>query len=182
MGRFWNIDPKAEDYAYNATYAFSENKLGMGIELEGAEVYDYSLVWFFMRRGQEIADQFNGGMTKIYEASTNDKVANSISASQNPSFDTERARIENTTKLYTGLGDVAKATSDAGHFALEVAGASQIPLVAEAADGANAVWYGMEGDYTNASLSAISLIPLGIGDGVGKGGKKRIIQFRNHRS
>ncbi len=37
IGRFWQIDPLAEDYMYNSTYAFQENKLGMGIELEGLE-------------------------------------------------------------------------------------------------------------------------------------------------
>jgi YD repeat-containing protein len=35
--RFWQIDPLAEDYLYNSTYAFQENKLGMGRELEGLE-------------------------------------------------------------------------------------------------------------------------------------------------
>ncbi|MBC9795831.1 hypothetical protein [Sinomicrobium weinanense] len=38
IGRFWQIDPLAEDYVYNSTYAFQENKLGIGIELEGLEV------------------------------------------------------------------------------------------------------------------------------------------------
>lgn len=38
IGRFWQIDPLAEDYTYNSTYAFQENKIGMGIELEGLEV------------------------------------------------------------------------------------------------------------------------------------------------
>ncbi|WP_430968324.1 HNH/endonuclease VII fold putative polymorphic toxin [Spongiimicrobium sp. 2-473A-2-J] len=37
-GRFWQIDPLAEDYSYNSTYAFQENKLGIGVELEGLEV------------------------------------------------------------------------------------------------------------------------------------------------
>ncbi|MDE1208455.1 hypothetical protein LCI24_16810, partial [Tenacibaculum sp. LAR 2:5] len=37
--RFWQVDPLAEDYTYNSTYAFQENKLGMGIELEGLELY-----------------------------------------------------------------------------------------------------------------------------------------------
>lgn len=36
-GRFWQIDPLAENYMYNSTYAFQENKLGMGVELEGLE-------------------------------------------------------------------------------------------------------------------------------------------------
>ncbi len=38
VGRFFNIDPLAEKYTYNSTYAFQENKLGMGVELEGLEL------------------------------------------------------------------------------------------------------------------------------------------------
>ncbi len=38
MGRFMSIDPLAEDYTYNSTYAFQENKMGMGRELEGLEL------------------------------------------------------------------------------------------------------------------------------------------------
>ncbi len=41
IGRFWQIDPLSEDYMYNSTYAFQENKLGMGIELEGAELFGW---------------------------------------------------------------------------------------------------------------------------------------------
>ncbi|WP_123902435.1 hypothetical protein [Epilithonimonas hispanica] len=33
-----NIDPLAEKYAYNSTYAFQENKMGLGRELEGLEL------------------------------------------------------------------------------------------------------------------------------------------------
>jgi RHS repeat-associated protein len=38
IGRFISIDPLAEDYPYNSTYAFQENKMGMGTELEGKEL------------------------------------------------------------------------------------------------------------------------------------------------
>ncbi len=37
IGRFIEIDPLAEDYVYNSTYAFSENKVTNHIELEGLE-------------------------------------------------------------------------------------------------------------------------------------------------
>lgn len=37
VGRFFVTDPLAEDYAYNSPYAFSENKLMHGVELEGLE-------------------------------------------------------------------------------------------------------------------------------------------------
>ena len=43
IGRFWQIDPLAEDYTYNSTYAFQENKLGMGTELEGKELERFVL-------------------------------------------------------------------------------------------------------------------------------------------
>lgn len=36
-GRFWQVDPLAEKYVYNSTYAFSENKVTGHIELEGLE-------------------------------------------------------------------------------------------------------------------------------------------------
>ncbi len=41
LGRFFNIDPLADDYSYNSPYAFAENKLGRGIELEGAELLQF---------------------------------------------------------------------------------------------------------------------------------------------
>ncbi|QYJ68822.1 DUF6443 domain-containing protein [Flavobacterium litorale] len=38
IGRFMCVDPLAEKYVYNSTYAFQENKLGLGVELEGLEM------------------------------------------------------------------------------------------------------------------------------------------------
>ena len=37
IGRFFNIDPLAEDYYYNSLYAFSENKVVAHREIEGLE-------------------------------------------------------------------------------------------------------------------------------------------------
>lgn len=39
IGRFMSIDPLAEKFQYNSPYAFQENKMGMGIELEGLELF-----------------------------------------------------------------------------------------------------------------------------------------------
>ena len=44
-GRFLQIDPLAEDYPYNSTYAFSENKLTGHVELEGLEGWTFQEVW-----------------------------------------------------------------------------------------------------------------------------------------
>lgn len=41
-----SIDPLAEDYPYNSTYAFQENKMGMGRELEGLELAPFVNVAF----------------------------------------------------------------------------------------------------------------------------------------
>ena len=38
IGRFISIDPLADTYVYNSTYAFQENKLGLGTEVEGKEL------------------------------------------------------------------------------------------------------------------------------------------------
>ena len=37
LGRFCQVDPLASDYPYNSTYAFSEDKVTSGRELEGLE-------------------------------------------------------------------------------------------------------------------------------------------------
>jgi len=37
LGRFFNVDPLAEDYYYNSPYAFSENQVVAHVELEGLE-------------------------------------------------------------------------------------------------------------------------------------------------
>lgn len=39
MGRFWQIGPLATKYAYNSTYAYAENRVTNGIDLEGAECF-----------------------------------------------------------------------------------------------------------------------------------------------
>lgn len=57
------------------------------------------------------------------------------------------------------------------HTALDVAGF--VPLLGEVFDGINAVIYVAEGDYLNASFSAIAIIPI-VGDGLGKGTKYTI--------
>ena len=54
---------------------------------------------------------------------------------------------------------VSPATwKEAGHTALD--GAGMIPAVQELANGANAIWYATEGDWTNAGISAAGMIPI----------------------
>jgi len=58
--------------------------------------------------------------------------------------------------------------SDIGHGVLDIAGF--VPGYGEAADVANAAWYAGEGEYLDAGLSLISIIPI-VGDVIGKGGR-----------
>ena len=39
LGRFWSVDPLAAKYTWNSTYAFAENRVIDGRELEGLEAY-----------------------------------------------------------------------------------------------------------------------------------------------
>jgi hypothetical protein len=41
IGRFWQVDPLADKYVYNSTYAFSENKVTGHVELEGLEAVSF---------------------------------------------------------------------------------------------------------------------------------------------
>jgi RHS repeat-associated protein len=59
------------------------------------------------------------------------------------------------------FGWIGHHLSDIGHTALDVAG--MIPVVGSVADGINAVWYGAQGNYAMAGLSAAAMIPF-LGD------------------
>jgi RHS repeat-associated protein len=47
LGRFISIDPLAEQYNYNSTFAFAENKLGIGMEYEGLEATPFPASFVF---------------------------------------------------------------------------------------------------------------------------------------
>ena len=56
LGRFLSVDPLSPKYPYNSTYAFSENRLIDGVELEGLEFY-YSASGIFLGKigdGEEV--------------------------------------------------------------------------------------------------------------------------------
>lgn len=46
IGRFIQLDPLAPKYTHNSTYAFAENKVTIGIDLEGLELLPFNSAWF----------------------------------------------------------------------------------------------------------------------------------------
>ncbi len=68
IGRFVTIDPLAEDYTYNSPYAFQENKLGMGVELEGAELLPGQVAQYVAIKASEFNSNVAGARSKLGEA------------------------------------------------------------------------------------------------------------------
>ncbi len=52
VGRFFAVDPLAPDYPWNSTYAFSENRVVDGIDLEGSEFLSFNEARIYMYHGQ----------------------------------------------------------------------------------------------------------------------------------
>jgi RHS repeat-associated protein len=57
MGRFFSVDPLAEKFPHNSTFAFQENMIGMGIELEGLELLPENTGYFAIRGNEMIVKQ-----------------------------------------------------------------------------------------------------------------------------
>ncbi|WP_111308323.1 RHS repeat domain-containing protein [Confluentibacter sediminis] len=58
VGRFFTVDPLSRRYAYNSPYAFSENRVIDGVELEGLEYQPYPLG--AIRQGTEAVADIRG--------------------------------------------------------------------------------------------------------------------------
>ncbi|MGB7499174.1 MAG: RHS repeat-associated core domain-containing protein [Moheibacter sp.] len=64
IGRFFNIDPLSDSYAYQSVYNFSENKVIAGVELEGLEFLDHTEARIVIRANGTVAYKMKN-MTKI---------------------------------------------------------------------------------------------------------------------
>lgn len=102
VGRFFNIDPLAEKYPYNSTYAFQENKMGLGRELEGLELRQ--------DRGMIIST----GMTQ-YDVYTTDPLPNYMS-SYTLRPDKPDPQLMDTDELPSGARGMGKWNDQDGSF------------------------------------------------------------------
>ena len=71
IGRFMSVDPLAEKYPYNATYAFQENKLGLGRELEGLELYPGPKPWLNTGKSHKLTINYKIGTGTLWSSDAN---------------------------------------------------------------------------------------------------------------
>ncbi len=155
-GRFWSVDPLAEDFTYNSTYAFAENKLGMGKELEGRELLNNQMLFDVIRLGlqglQNISDKFSSGAKKTQKAYG--EQMRQRAGVPNAEFDSESNRIE----MATGIGQISEGATDSAHLAADIAGTiDQTGIV----DGVHALTYLPSGEYGKATLTGIGILGIG---------------------
>ena len=113
-GRFWQIDPIAESYVYNSTYAFAENRVVESIDLEGRESWytqDGSLATKAGPYTSQARQQLN-----LYSPSEVQQLKAKASNNNGPMFSqdnrTSQARNENTAKWRKHYNDL-EATKQA---------------------------------------------------------------------
>jgi len=104
IGRFVAIDPLASDYVYNSTYAFQENKLGLGVELEGLEL---------LERISNGVQQFLHGAQDLTTNKTIGEASRSVAKAQTSSSQ-EQGQIDARGDAIT-----AKAINDIGEGGIE---------------------------------------------------------------
>ena len=141
--RFFATDPLEKHYPWNSPYAFSENRLIDGVEIEGLEFGSMEIKMNIRDAQSAQLKVLNAGGThkeskKVYHETLEN--GRFLGATELPDFHT----------FLDGLGF--------------------IPVVGEAFDGLNAAVYIHEGDYLNAAFSTLSMAPI-VGDLAGKGFK-----------
>ncbi len=127
-------------------------------------------------RGDDLVGQVNDAMARFDDAQR--RCANAIDAlsGTGPTYRPDDGGGPATPDEYGApLPEPSGFTpADIGHTVLDVLGL--VPLAGELADGANALWYGADGDYAAAGLSAAAMIP--IAGWVSTGGKLGIKGYK----
>jgi|GEM_PF-6300332 len=115
IGRFWQVDPLAEDYTYNSTYAFQENKLGSGIELEGLETKYWKVVFGALK--------FLNGVENVVVNETYGEAYRQIESGQtNDPQVKERLKMEGMANRSDALGEMIEGATEATAASMRIVG------------------------------------------------------------
>ena len=94
IGRFLQIDPLADEYEYNSTYAYAEDRPTTGIDLEGLEFFDLLKEVFWNNGIVPVVNFFNENLNPIVPA------AELVTGkSYHSEFTEDKSRIESTGEL-----------------------------------------------------------------------------------
>lgn len=111
IGRFMSIDPLAESYTYNSPYAFQENKMGMGRELEGLELIGFDqLRTYFTAVKASFDSKISQSRTDI-KGAINNRVEVSLSGGK------EKSNVQvgsNNVNKVSDYGTIAKSVGNIG--------------------------------------------------------------------
>ncbi|MEA1785615.1 hypothetical protein U1E44_05910 [Arenibacter sp. GZD96] len=178
IGRFWQVDPLAESYAYNSTYAFQENKMGMGVELEGAELKQ----WF-----TDLYDYYTGAGT----------AKDQLAQSQGANISDGEISVRDAQRLSNGLAGAQNEFENLPRNLASVAGSTVVdaldfvaPDGIEIYTGGNVELFGASGvqssgDYTGTKSlfmgNSVDAPNFGIGTSLGpqisQGGSNRKVDI-----
>ncbi len=187
VGRFLSLDPLSASYPHNSPFAFSENRVIDGVELEGAEWESawLQIYWAAKAGKAKLKKQLWGGVKKIRESTTTDYMHNQIALEKDPSIDPQRLELERRLKLADGVIDVAEV----GVTTLEITAetVNSIPGVDVIGDPLLAAYFAGKAsitkrgdDYVSAgSYTAAIFIPFASGAVLKLGGKYVPIVFKN---
>jgi len=114
IGRFIQIDPLAHKYSHNSTYAYAENKVTIGIDLEGLELLPFNSAWF--RAATESKSQAQYGGTKVWKDRV-DIVVDNVpkvfrDASGSPLFNASSVGVTPEGKTVAGNGAQLRSGND----------------------------------------------------------------------
>ncbi|WP_406844824.1 hypothetical protein [Flavobacterium soyae] len=155
------IDPLAEKYPYNSTYAFQENKMGMGVELEGLELASRNPVSGF---GNYVKGKFDSAVSSIQ--TNTEKTAQAVSSAISSlginqvdgyTLTGSKSGVTNSTGFFPEAKGAKSSANLDGDVILGLADAYAPDLGAnKIMDGANIFSNLAQDPYVNKAISAVS--------------------------
>ena len=174
IGRLnWAVDPLSAKYPWNSSYAFSENRVIDGIELEGLEFSGFNAL-----------DLINQKMTALFDNNFGKNMA--ISANDL----TKGVAKQAWNAVINNLDIIGTVVTTTGYVMYLTPYSPAAPGIIKTGEGISLIATGVEvyddvvnkKDYTNASIKiGITLVFRGTGSEIKKGAAKEIISENDEK-